>query len=162
MSSRPTLRRSKPAASALRPLRAKLTGGAGRDARRLQLALAVSVVLHALILSISFTLPARPPNRDPGLEVVLVNARHARAPDKAEALAQANVDGGGNSDRQVRPKTPLPAQQVRRDGDAPVEARKRVAPPAPVERRVLTQPKAATAVARPRRARGATRRRHPP
>jgi len=148
MSSRPTLRRPKPAASALRTL-AKLTGGAGRDARRLQLALAVSVLLHALVLSISFTLPARPPNRDSGLEVVLVNARHARAPDKADALAQANVDGGGNSDRQVRPKTPLPAQEVRRDGNAPVEARKRVAPPAPVERRVLTQPKAATAVSRP-------------
>ncbi|NMG17888.1 energy transducer TonB, partial [Aromatoleum bremense] len=99
-----------------------------RDARRLQLALAVSVVLHAVILSISFTLPVRPPIRDPGLEVVLVNARHARAPDKAEALAQANVDGGGNSDRQVRPKSPLPPQEVRRDGNALVEARKRVAP----------------------------------
>ena len=147
MSSRPTLRRSTPAASALRTL-AKLTGGTGRDARRLQLALAVSVVLHAVILSISFTLPVRPPHRDPGLEVVLVNARHARAPDKAEALAQANVDGGGNSDRQVRPKSPLPPQQVRRDGNALVEARKRVAPPAPVQRSVLTQPKAAAAVSR--------------
>lgn len=148
MSSRPTLRRSTPAASALRTL-AKLTGSGRRDTRRLQLALAVSIVLHAVILSVGFTLPVRPPNRAPALEVVLVNARHARAPDKAEALAQANVDGGGNSDRQIRPKSPLPPQEVRRDGSALVEARKRVAPPVPVQRSVLTQPKAAAPVSRP-------------
>jgi protein TonB len=35
---------------------------------------------------------------DPGLEVILVNAKHAKAPLKADALAQANLDGGGNAD----------------------------------------------------------------
>ena len=61
-------------------------------------AFVISISLHALLLLIHFRLPEAKPARDKGLEVVLVNARHARAPDKAEVLAQANVDAGGNTE----------------------------------------------------------------
>ena len=43
------------------------------------------------------------------MDVVLVNAKAAAKPTKADALAQANLDGGGNTDEKRRAKTPLPA-----------------------------------------------------
>jgi protein TonB len=43
------------------------------------------------------------------MDVVLVNAKSATKPTKADALAQANLDGGGNTDEKRRAKTPLPA-----------------------------------------------------
>ena len=43
------------------------------------------------------------------MDVVLVNAKSAMKPTKAEALAQANLDGGGNTDEKRRAKTPFPA-----------------------------------------------------
>ena len=123
---------------------AGLTNGASAAPRRLHLAFAASLLLHALVLSINFVMPKHPPDRDRDskLEVVLVNARHARAPEKADVLAQANLDGGGESERKVRPKSPLPPQDTQRTGDALIEARKRTAPPEPVRREVLTAPKA--------------------
>lgn len=110
----------------------------------LAFALALSLALHGFILSLGFFAPPKPRvlERDRGLEVVLVNARHARAPDQADVLAQANLDGGGTSESEARPTTPVPPQDTRRDGDAPVEARQAApaAPPAP--QKVLTQPQA--------------------
>jgi len=135
--------------AALRPALWRGAGGADAQRRRLQFAFVASLLLHALVLSITFTLPKHDPDRDRdhGLEVVLVNARHLRAPDKPAALAQANLDGGGDSERDARPKSPLPPQDARRDGDALVEARRRAAPPEPVRRNVLTQAKADTKIA---------------
>jgi protein TonB len=43
------------------------------------------------------------------MDVVLVNSKSASKPDKADALAQANLDGGGNTDQKVRAKSPFPA-----------------------------------------------------
>lgn len=85
----------------------------------------VSLLLHGALLAISFRMPEAPPTRDRGLEVVLVNARHAIAPAKAEVLAQANLDGGGTSEQKVRPKSPLPPQKATRDGTALIESRQR-------------------------------------
>ena len=42
------------------------------------------------------------------LEVVLVNSKSASKPRKADALAQANLNGGGNTDNNRRAKTPVP------------------------------------------------------
>jgi hypothetical protein len=42
------------------------------------------------------------------LDVILVNSRSARAPAEAQVLAQANLDGGGNTEQDRRAKTPLP------------------------------------------------------
>jgi protein TonB len=47
------------------------------------------------------------------LEVVLVNSKSATRPQKADALAQANLDGGGNTDRKLRAATPMPALETR-------------------------------------------------
>jgi periplasmic protein TonB len=45
------------------------------------------------------------------MDVVLVNSKSFNAPTKADALAQANLDGGGNTDEERRAKTPLPAME---------------------------------------------------
>jgi protein TonB len=75
-------------------------------------AIAVSVLVHAILLKIHFVDPRGKMSDmfQPTLEVVLVNARTTAAPKKAEVLAQANLDGGGNSDAARRAKTPLPPQ----------------------------------------------------
>ncbi|TAH45520.1 MAG: energy transducer TonB [Betaproteobacteria bacterium] len=122
-------------------------GGRGRlVSRRLGIALAISLAAHAFILSLQFRLPEGKPVRDRGLEVVLVNARHAKAPDRAEVLAQANLAGGGTSEQTVRPKSPLPPQNARRDGDALVEQKRRQTQPAQPQQQVLTRDKATAAV----------------
>lgn len=74
-------------------------------------ALGLSVLVHALALLIHFQYPDASPLKDikPTLEVVLVNSKSATRPTKADALAQANLDGGGNTEQKVRAKTNLPA-----------------------------------------------------
>ena len=99
---------------------------------RFNLALALSVILHGIVLSMNFAFPKpepRPLSHQATLEVVLVNARHDTAPKDAELLAQANLDGGGTSEAPARPTTPLPPQPEERDGNDLIEARKREEPP---------------------------------
>ena len=96
--------------------------------RNLTLAVAASVVLHAVLLAIRFT----PPDfmekaRERALEVILVNAKGKSRPDKAQAKAQTNLDGGGNTDEDRRAKTPLPPSERTKEGDRLVEAKRRVA-----------------------------------
>lgn len=73
--------------------------------------LAFSLWLHALLLfGIGVSLPN--PNHfaralQP-LEVTLVNSKSKTRPLKAEALAQANLDGGGNTPEDKHASTPLP------------------------------------------------------
>jgi protein TonB len=110
-------------------------------------AFALSLALHGLLLLIQFRLPENKPVRDKGLEVVLVNTRHAKAPDKPDVLAQANVDGGGNTEQNLRPSTPLPPQPTRQDGDALVEAKRRTPEPVREQKQVITRDKAPAKVA---------------
>jgi protein TonB len=109
--------------------------------RRLQWAIVLSLLLHALLLSIRFEFPERaaPDSKASSLEVVLVNARHARAPEEARLLAQANLDGGGTVEEEARPTTPVPPQETRRDGDALMDARRAVPVEAPAPQKVLTR-----------------------
>lgn len=82
-------------------------------------ALAVSVMVHAVVLSVRFVNPEAF-NRvfhDTPLEVVLVNARSAERPDKAQAIAQANLQGGGES-ATGRASSPLPPMAQLRSGEA--------------------------------------------
>jgi len=44
---------------------------------------------------------------------VLVNARSSTKPEKADALAQANLDGGGNTDQKLRARSPFPVVDER-------------------------------------------------
>jgi protein TonB len=111
--------------------------------RHLTLALGVSLLLHAIVLSIHFKLPEALDNvRQQALDVILVNARHATKPDKAQAKAQSNLDGGGNVDEKRRARTPLPATQQTQAGDDLVAAQQRVAELEARQKEVLAQTQA--------------------
>ena len=110
--------------------------------RGFTLALIASLALHAVLLSIHFKLPdAIKRGATNTLEVVLVNAKSARKPDKAQARAQANLDGGGNTDENRRAKTPLPASQQAQPGDSLLEAQRRVQELEAQQQKLLTQAK---------------------
>lgn len=127
---------------------------AGMDAptRAFTLALIVSIVLHGVILSIKFRLPEMLLNkvRDSQLEIVLVNSKSASKPAKPQARAQANLDGGGNTDEDRRAKTPLPPSRTRDDGSDLMQARQRVQQLEAQQRKLMTQMKSRVATpARP-------------
>jgi protein TonB len=85
----------------------------------LQTALAVSLGLHAVLISVRFVDPEAF-NRvfeDTPLEVILVNAKSAEKPEKAQAIAQANLQGGGDADK-GRATSPLPLALQSLDGNA--------------------------------------------
>ncbi len=78
--------------------------------RLLTIAIGGSVLLHAIAMAIHFS-PVEFPKFDrntPPMEVALVNAKSKSKPTKAELLAQAHLDGGGNTDADRRAKSPLP------------------------------------------------------
>jgi protein TonB len=108
--------------------------------RHLTLALGVSLLLHAILLSIHFKLPERLDNmRQQALDVILVNAKHATKPTKAQAKAQANLDGGGNVAENRRAKTPLPATAQSRAGDDVVNTQQRVSQLEAQQREIMTR-----------------------
>jgi len=82
------------------------------DSRALAMALSISVVLHAIVLSIHFKLPDKLRRLTPSqIEVVLVNSKTRTRPTRPEVYAQANLDGGGDTELQRRAKSPLPVLQ---------------------------------------------------
>ena len=76
----------------------------------MSIAIWVSVFVHVTILTIHFE-PELKKFTDhlPSLDVVLVNAKTKTAPEKAELLAQANLDRGGNTEANRKMRTALPA-----------------------------------------------------
>lgn len=108
--------------------------------RLLYLATGISLVVHGLLLAVHFVSPKnfKVEPADPGLEVILVNAKHAKAPLKADALAQANLDGGGNADA-GRSKSPLPDMRKNEMGDSVKATKRRIAELEEVQRNLLTQ-----------------------
>ena len=89
-----------------------------RSFSTLQIALGASVAVHAALLSVRFVDPERFKRvfEDTPLEVILVNARTNEKPDKARAIAQANMAGGGEADK-GRATTPLPPSALAELGD---------------------------------------------
>jgi periplasmic protein TonB len=82
----------------------------------MQTASVISVALHLFIIGFVGFVGIDPRKFAPPhnvMDVVLVNAKSANAPQKADALAQSNLDGGGNTDEDRRAKTPLPAMEQR-------------------------------------------------
>jgi protein TonB len=114
------------------------------------IAIACSVLAHAALLAIRFAAPDafRLQPADPGLEVILVNAKHARAPTKAEALAQANLDGGGNADA-GRAQSPLPDMRRVENGDSIKALQRRIAELEQQQKNVLTKVKQSNFVSSP-------------
>ena len=82
----------------------------------MQVALVGSIAFHILVI-IGLGIKVIPmPRWDAPhnvLDVVLVNSKSASRPEKADALAQANLDGGGNTDEKRRASTPFPVVEER-------------------------------------------------
>ena len=104
----------------------KLTGWF-RSLSTLQLALGVSLLLHAAVLSVRFIDPEgfNRVFQDTPLEVILVNAKSSERPDKAQAIAQANMAGGGEADK-GRATSPLPYSALTAVGDDFEESQRRL------------------------------------
>jgi protein TonB len=115
----------------------------GLDAsdRMLLGALAASIVLHAILLSLHFKFPEslRWNAANAPLDVVLVNAKTRDKPTKADVLAQANLDRGGNVDENRRAKTPLPVMEPREPGKDLAEAQRRVQQLEAQQQRLMAQ-----------------------
>ncbi len=86
----------------------------------MQTAIGVSLVLHAGLLVFRIADPQgfdRLMTPTP-LDIILVNARsNADSPDKPQALAQANLQGGGDV-AQGRAQSPLPLSERKQNGQA--------------------------------------------
>ena len=109
----------------------------------LSMAITASLLIHAVILSLHFKLPdALARATDSVLDIILVNSKHAHKPTHAQAKAQTNLDGGGNTDEERIATTPLPPSERRREGDDVAEARRRVQALEAQQRRMMTRAKA--------------------
>ena len=106
----------------------------------LAIAIGFSVLAHAGLLAVRFTAPEafRFAPTDPGLEVILVNAKHDQKPLKADALAQANLDGGGNA-LTGRAKSPLPDMRKSEDGNSIRASKRHVVDLEEQQRKLLAQ-----------------------
>ncbi len=93
----------------------------------LSIALGVSVLVHAALLTVRFVDPERFDRmfQDTPLEVILVNAKSNERPDKAKAIAQASLAGGGDAEK-GRATTPLPPSALSEIGDATEETQRKV------------------------------------
>ncbi len=90
-------------------------------------ALGISLAVHAGLLLIRFTAPEtfeRMMGQSP-LEIVLVNAQANNTPKQVQALAQVNLEGGGDAEKGMA-KSPLPDSGRLQDGDNLQELKKRV------------------------------------
>jgi protein TonB len=112
-------------------------------------ALGFSLGFHAFMLfAVGFALP------DPRklaksmqpLEVVLVNSKSRSRPEHADALAQANLNGGGNTEEDRRAKSPLPTTP---DGKqfTPEQSAQRIPQLEQEVRRLMTQIKSTHSIA---------------
>jgi periplasmic protein TonB len=98
-----------------------------RGLSTLQWALLVSVGVHAALLTVRVVNPQAFERvfEDTPLEVILVNARSDEKPQRAQAIAQASLAGGGEAEK-GRATSPLPPAAQLEVGDAPAEAHRRI------------------------------------
>jgi len=115
--------------------------GLDRQSRALYSAIALSVLLHAVLLAVHFRYPdaLRWNSANQALEVVLVNAKTEQKPAQADALAQANLDRGGNTDEPRRARTPLPVTRPNNPGRDLAQAQRRVHRLEEQQRRLLAK-----------------------
>ena len=106
----------------------------------LQIALAVSIAAHGALLLVRFVDPEgfNRVFQDTPLEVILVNSRSGEAPEKAQAIAQANLAGGGEA-QSGRATSPLPPSALTELGDANEETRKQIEQLQETQQQMLTQ-----------------------
>ncbi|MCX2861313.1 TonB family protein [Paucibacter sp. PLA-PC-4] len=116
----------------------------------LQIALLLSVGLHGGLLTLRIADPEGFDRifRDTPLEVVLVNSRGNEAPVKAQALAQANLAGGGEADF-GRATSPLPPSRQPESGDSAELQRAQIAQLQEQQQQLLAQLRRALALLPP-------------
>lgn len=106
----------------------------------LQIALAVSVGVHGVLLGVRFVDPEgfnRLFQESP-LEVILVNSRSGEPPEKAQAIAQASLAGGGEA-AAGRATSPLPPSALTEFGDANEDTKKQIEQMQETQQQLLTQ-----------------------
>lgn len=106
----------------------------------LQIALGVSLAVHAALFTVRFVAP-QTFNRvfqDTPLEVILVNAKSGEAPEKAQALAQAALAGGGEASA-GRATSPLPYSALTAAGDDVEDAQQQAEQLLEEQNRLLAQ-----------------------
>jgi len=113
--------------------------------------LILSFLLHVVLLFVHFADNLRKQSDDGArpLQVVLVNAKSAIRPHKAELLAQTNLDGGGNTDAKARATSPFP---ITEDADPQPELKQRLEQVRELEHqqaRMLTQLKSKSEIEKP-------------
>ncbi|WP_052162261.1 energy transducer TonB [Aquabacterium sp. NJ1] len=107
----------------------------------LQICLGVSALLHIGLFSFRLVDPEgfNRTFKDTPLEVILVNAGSEAAPDKAQALAQQNLAGGGESTG--RATSPLPPSPEAETGDAMEQTARMIEQMQQEQQQLLTQVK---------------------
>lgn len=73
----------------------------------MRIALVLSIAVHAAVLTLHFSSPPPPRSSRAPLEILLVNTHSESAPVAPTALAQQQLDGGGN-ERPGESSSPLP------------------------------------------------------
>jgi protein TonB len=123
------------------PGAAELWAGLDPRFRVLYASVGASLLLHAVLLSMHFGFPRelRWKSANQPLDVILVNAKSRQRPATADALAQNNLDGGGETDQRRRAKTPLPVIDPRNPGRDLTQAQRRVQELEAQQRALLAQ-----------------------
>ncbi len=101
---------------------------------RLGLTVFFAIIAHVvIILGVGFSPDDRSRINRNTMEIILVPTRSKAPPEEADYLAQANQEGGGESDSRERPMTPLAAPMVTQRTSIPTVAApsRPVEPPAP-------------------------------
>lgn len=108
---------------------------------RIAIAMLFSAAVHGMVMSTKFTMinPRLFEDNSIPMEVVLVNAKSREAPLDPDALGQANLAGGGNTDDDRRMKSPLPASAKTQSGGTEEAAQEQVAQLEQTAKRLLTQ-----------------------
>ena len=98
-----------------------------RTLTTLQWALGLSALLHAVLITVRFVDPEgfRRVFEQTTLDVILVNAESDAKPDKAQAIAQSTLAGGGDAADKRIVSTPLPPSVRDSQGDSPVNENQR-------------------------------------
>ena len=106
----------------------------------LQVALIASIGVHGVLLTVRFVDPTgfNRVFQDSPLEVILVNSRSGEAPEKAQAIAQASLAGGGEAEA-GRATSPLPPSEATELGDANEETKKQIEQLQETQQQLLTQ-----------------------
>jgi protein TonB len=115
----------------------------------MQVAVVASITFHTVaILTLGLSLPRMSKLDAPHntMEVVLVNSKSATRPEKADALAQANLDGGGNTDQKLRASSPLPALAERDPSQEMKAAEKRMKQLEAEAKELMTRMKSTTTI----------------